>query len=63
MCQWVGWGEVHSGLREGCLDIADKYDYKPAIWNTFENMGVSSCSFWFMNWVVLAPAMVILVLD
>ena len=25
-------------------------------WNTLENMGVSSCSFWFMNWVVLAPA-------
>ena len=25
--------------------------------DTFENMGVSSCSFWFMNWVVLAPAM------
>ena len=27
--------------------------------DTFENMGVSSCSFWFMNWVVLAPAMLL----
>ena len=61
------WKQARVGLCGIPCDVENTFEnmlnntFENMIENTLENMGVSSWSFWFMNWVVLAPAILILV--